>query len=404
MQPNPIHKALAAIDLEPGASWEEIVARHKVLVRFWHSDKARVEDRQIADKEMARFNHARDVLKEHYQSNEHHGGAGCLCKPLSEGSAAGAAASDKTYGSQTKSSKTNASQSQTSQSQTSQSQSHASQSQSHASQSQSQASQSQSHARQSQTSQSQRYSAENSGYNNSGAEEGKAGKVSRFYSRLSAENKVAVNVLAFFVVIVLIGGSLRILFAPAPKPIEMSLPAATSQPLPTSPLAPVDATGPADASTNAAADASTNTAADASTHAPADASVSDSAKQAVQSLSPSDQPLLGSSDEQSDGQSNGQNNLERIKALSAVDRFEKAVKKNEANLAELDNEISRLGNTPFRLRQLNDFRAERLRQLDADRASLKEARRVLEAISTGGDSGENVKALELLNRHERRRN
>lgn len=396
MQPNHIHKALAAIDLEPGASWEEIVVRHKVLVRFWHSDKARVEDRQIADKEMARFNHARDVLKEHYQSNEHHGGAGCLCKPLSEGSAAGAAASDKTYGSQAKSSKTNASQSQTSQSQTNQSQSQASQSQSRTSQSQSQ----------SQTSQSQSHSAENSGYNNSGAEQDKAGKVSRFYSRLSAENKVAVNVLAFFVVIILVGGSLRILFARAPKPIEMSLPAPTRPPVPVNASEFTNTSEPANKSesTNKSESANTSVPVDATFDATGDATVANPAKQPVQSLSPREQPSLGSLDGQSDGQSDGQNNLERIKAMSAVDRFEKAVKKNEDNVAELDNEISRQGNTPFRLRQLNDFRAERLRQLDADRASLKEARRVLEAISTGGDGGENVKALELLNRHERRRN
>jgi len=408
VQPNHIHKALAAIDLEPGASWEEIVARHKVLVRFWHSDKARVEDRQIADKEMARFNHARDVLKEHYQSNEHHGGAGCLCKPLSEGSAAGAAASDKTYGSQAKSSKTNASQSQTSQSQrqTSQSQSQTSQSQRQANQSQSQASQSQAGQSQRQTSQSQSHSAENSGYNNSGTEQGKARKVSRFYSRLSAENKVAVNVLAFFVVIILVGGSLRILFARAPKPIEMSLPAPTRPPVPVNASEYTNTSEPANKSesTNKSESANTSVPVDATFDATGDATVANPAKQPVQSLSPRDQPSFGSLDGQSDGQSDGQNNLERIKAMSAVDRFEKAVKKNEDNVAELDNEISRQGNTPFRLRQLNDFRAERLRQLDADRASLKEARRVLEAISTGGDGGENVRALELLNRHERRRN
>lgn len=383
MQPNHIHKALAAIDLEPGASWEEIVDRHKVLVRFWHSDKARVEDRQIADKEMARFNHARDVLKEHYQSNEHHGGAGCLCMPLSEGSAAGAAASDKTYGSQTNSSKTNASQSQTSQS--------------HASQS---------HSRRA----SSHESAAGDGANtsgdksaavkNSGTEQDKAGKVSRFYRRLSAENKVAVNVLAFFVVIILVGGSLRILFALAPKPIEKALPAPTSLPVPVNASESTNTSESASKSESANTSVPVDATVDATFDATVDATVTNTAKQPVQSLSPRDQPSLGSSE----GQSDGQNNLERIKALSAVDRFEKAVKKNEDNVAELDNEISRLGNTPFRLRQLNDFRAERLRQLDADRASLKEARRVLEAISTGGDSGENVKALELLNRHERRRN
>jgi len=374
VQPNHIHKALAAIDLEPGASWEEIVARHKVLVRFWHSDKARVEDRQIADKEMARFNNARDVLKEHYQSNEHHGGAGCLCKPLSEGSAAGAAASDKTYGSQTNSGKTNASQSQTSQGQSHASQSHSQRASSH----------------ESAAGDKNATADKSAAAKNSGTEPDKAGKVSRFYSRLSAENKVAVNVLAFFVVIILVGGSLRILFTLAPKPIEMALPAATRPPVPVNASESTDTSEPANTSV--------------SVDATVDATVANPAKQPVQSLSPRDQPLLGSSGGQADGQSDGQKALERTKALSAVDRFEKAVKKNEANLAELDNEISSQGNTPFRLRQLNDFRAERLRQLDADRASLKEARRVLEDISTGGVGGENVEALELLNRHERRRN
>ncbi|HNG22063.1 MAG TPA: hypothetical protein PLI59_22930, partial [Candidatus Obscuribacter sp.] len=100
MDNNPIHKALQTIDLEPGATWEEVVARHKLLARFWHSDKARGDDKPVADRELAKFNHARDILKAHFQGGEHRDGADCLCQPAARatGSASAPEGSDSASG------------------------------------------------------------------------------------------------------------------------------------------------------------------------------------------------------------------------------------------------------------------------------------------------------------------
>lgn len=61
-------KALADLDLEPGASWAEVSAQHKRLVRFFHSDKVkRPEDKVFADQKLAKYNAARDLLKAYFE-------------------------------------------------------------------------------------------------------------------------------------------------------------------------------------------------------------------------------------------------------------------------------------------------------------------------------------------------
>lgn len=61
-------KALADLDLPPGASWAEVSAQHKRLVRFFHSDKVkRPEDKVFADQKLARYNAARDLLKAYFE-------------------------------------------------------------------------------------------------------------------------------------------------------------------------------------------------------------------------------------------------------------------------------------------------------------------------------------------------
>lgn len=61
-----------------------------MLARFWHSDKARGDDKPLADRELAKFNHARDILKAHFQGGEHRDGPACLCQP--DSAATGSAA------------------------------------------------------------------------------------------------------------------------------------------------------------------------------------------------------------------------------------------------------------------------------------------------------------------------
>ncbi|MBX9940130.1 MAG: hypothetical protein K2Y32_12800 [Candidatus Obscuribacterales bacterium] len=403
MQPNPIHKALAAIDLEPGASWEEIVARHKVLVRFWHSDKARVEDRQIADKEMARFNHARDVLKEHYQSNEHHGGVGCLCKPSGEGGAAAFSEQSNQPDQSGKSDKSNTTDKADKTNKTNRTS----------------GSERTSNYSGTASAGKQTYSAPSA--NSSSNAHPAGGKVSRFYNRLSPENKVAVKILAFFAVLILVGGSLRILFPSRDaKPIESDLSSVRNSSAARSAFPKsLSVSGTESGSVSGTAPGSEPGSEPGSVSAPilpkeqmmgGEQSLFSPAYQPVQKLVPNDQFSVGSSRFGSDVNGGRHQDLERVKALSVIDRYERAVKKNEENIADLDNAISGQRNSPARLRQLNDFRAERLRQLEADRASLKEARLMLEELKNKDENGKgeegerDARALELLNRHERRRN
>lgn len=61
-------KALADLELAPGASWTEVSAQHKRLVRFFHSDKVkRPEDKVFADRKLAKYNAARDLLKAYFE-------------------------------------------------------------------------------------------------------------------------------------------------------------------------------------------------------------------------------------------------------------------------------------------------------------------------------------------------
>lgn len=59
-----VQKAFADLELEPSASRAEMIAQHKRLVRIFHSDRMqRPEDKALADKKLARFNSARDLLE-----------------------------------------------------------------------------------------------------------------------------------------------------------------------------------------------------------------------------------------------------------------------------------------------------------------------------------------------------
>ena len=82
MSDNEIHKALRDLGIEPGASWDDVSARYKLLVRMWHSDRARPEDKAVADQELKKINNARDLLKEHYKSAAHVTSGYCRCQPI----------------------------------------------------------------------------------------------------------------------------------------------------------------------------------------------------------------------------------------------------------------------------------------------------------------------------------
>lgn len=82
MSDNEIHKALRDLGIEPGASWDDVTARYKLLVRMWHSDRARPEDKAVADQELKKINNARDLLKEHYKSAAHVTSGYCRCQPI----------------------------------------------------------------------------------------------------------------------------------------------------------------------------------------------------------------------------------------------------------------------------------------------------------------------------------
>ncbi|MBK7748206.1 MAG: hypothetical protein IPI39_13220 [Candidatus Obscuribacter sp.] len=82
MSDNEIHKALRDLGIEPGASWDDVAARYKLLVRMWHSDRARPEDKAVADQELKKINNARDLLKEHYKSAAHVTSGYCRCQPI----------------------------------------------------------------------------------------------------------------------------------------------------------------------------------------------------------------------------------------------------------------------------------------------------------------------------------
>lgn len=81
MSDNEIHKALRDLGIEPGASWDDVSARYKLLVRMWHSDRARPEDKAVADQELKKINNARDQLKAHYKSAAHVTSGYCRCQP-----------------------------------------------------------------------------------------------------------------------------------------------------------------------------------------------------------------------------------------------------------------------------------------------------------------------------------
>lgn len=66
-----IQKAFADLELEPGASRDEMIAQHKRLVRIFHSDRMqRPEDKALADKKLARFNAARDLLEIYFAESD----------------------------------------------------------------------------------------------------------------------------------------------------------------------------------------------------------------------------------------------------------------------------------------------------------------------------------------------
>ncbi len=73
-----LHDSFIALGLKPGTSWEEVKEKHKLLAVGLHPDKFKGEKKEKAETELKKVNHARDVLKKHF--NQEHRETGCFCR------------------------------------------------------------------------------------------------------------------------------------------------------------------------------------------------------------------------------------------------------------------------------------------------------------------------------------
>ncbi|EKD08112.1 J domain-containing protein [Limnospira fusiformis SAG 85.79] len=68
-----LHKHLAVLELEPGASLEEIKASYKELVQIWHPDRfdSNSNLQQRAHLQLQRINESYEILKDYCEHNEY---------------------------------------------------------------------------------------------------------------------------------------------------------------------------------------------------------------------------------------------------------------------------------------------------------------------------------------------
>jgi len=78
---NKIHAAYQKLGAHPGADFESMKRRYKVLVLVWHPDRMTTDaGRQIAEEELKQINNAFECIKKHFES-AHRPGPGCECQP-----------------------------------------------------------------------------------------------------------------------------------------------------------------------------------------------------------------------------------------------------------------------------------------------------------------------------------
>ncbi|MBS2006017.1 MAG: J domain-containing protein [Cyanobacteria bacterium SZAS TMP-1] len=73
-------RALHTLDLAPGASLSEIVARFRQLTKVWHPDKfLNPKEKSLAEHKLKEIIAAKELLQAHYTSGNHTNGPQCLC-------------------------------------------------------------------------------------------------------------------------------------------------------------------------------------------------------------------------------------------------------------------------------------------------------------------------------------
>ena len=360
MDNNPIHKALQTIDLEPGATWEEVVARHKLLARFWHSDKARGDDKPVADRELAKFNHARDILKAHFQGGEHRDGPDCLCQPAATatGSASAPGGSDSASGGggggdahRRQAGAAGAAASSSS----SYSSSSSSSSSSSASQASSNSASSASASSSSSASSASQAASESQNANQTGpVRASRAGKdVSSAGFPLSLRQKVVLGVLAFSLFGFMVGG------------VRKAVSGGGNEAPSTAPQKPV----PVDSTTDPS-----HLIQIPSQDSPAPSTPSPE-PEVLNSLPESTKP-------------DPQLLIEQGRAWSDVDRYQKAVRQNNSNITQLKLKLAQSELTPSMRSMLEQELARREEELSRDKVSLGEAESRLKQL--GGFRGQTV--------------
>jgi curved DNA-binding protein CbpA len=96
---NKVHAAYQKLGAHPGADFESMKRRYKVLVLVWHPDRMTTDaGRQIAEEELKQINNAFECIKKHFESG-HSQGPGCECQPAAFNQQSGACQNQNTgYG------------------------------------------------------------------------------------------------------------------------------------------------------------------------------------------------------------------------------------------------------------------------------------------------------------------
>lgn len=82
---NELHKAYYVLGLEPGAGFDTIKRRYRILALAWHPDRMTKPDaKKEAEEELKKINNYFEKLKKHFES-EHQSGPSCRCQPAAAG-------------------------------------------------------------------------------------------------------------------------------------------------------------------------------------------------------------------------------------------------------------------------------------------------------------------------------
>jgi len=83
---NELHNYYRTLGLEPGATLEKVLEKHKFLSQVMHPDLIQFpKKKKQAEEEMKKYNNAKDKLKEHLTSSEHRMSGACACRMAAGG-------------------------------------------------------------------------------------------------------------------------------------------------------------------------------------------------------------------------------------------------------------------------------------------------------------------------------